>query len=248
MSPESPKAEKVRIAAVGDLHVREHHFQPYHDLFTKVSDVADILLLCGDLTNTGLPKEAENLAFSLSQCKIPVIGVLGNHDVQAEEVDEVKKILSQAKFKFLDDEIFQFHGIGFAGVKGFGGGFEKHMLGSFGEEATKIFVAEAVNEALKLENALKQLESQEVSAKVVVLHYAPIRATIAGESEEIYAYLGSSRLAEVIDRFENIKFVVHGHAHHAAHSGQTLKGVPVYNVAFEVLKKSGLDPFLKLEV
>ncbi|MBX4205242.1 MAG: metallophosphoesterase [Candidatus Doudnabacteria bacterium] len=239
---------KLRIAAVGDLHVAEHSYQPHRDLFLAASDQADILLLCGDLTNTGNPREAENLAFSLSQCKIPVIGVLGNHDHHAGRVDEIKNILSQAKFKFLADETFVLGDIGFAGVKGFGGGFDKFMLGFFGEEASKAFVTEAVNEALKLENALKQLDQQDLRKKIVVLHYAPIAATIEGEPKEIYPFLGASRFAEVVDRFEKIEFVVHGHAHNAAHEGRTKTGIPVYNVSLEVLKKTTGKPFLVLEV
>jgi Icc-related predicted phosphoesterase len=241
------ESSRIKIAAVGDLHVTEHAYQPYRELFEQASAQADILLLCGDLTNTGLPKEAENLAYALSQSKIPVVGVLGNHDHHSDQTDEVKKILSQAKFKFLDDETFEYKGVGFAGVKGFGGGFDKHMLGFFGEDATKAFVTEAVNEALKLENALKRLDQLEIKKQVVVLHYSPIVATIEGEPKEIYPYLGSSRFAEVVDRFENVKFVVHGHAHHAAHSGQTIRGRPVYNVSYEVLKKSNTSPFLLIE-
>ncbi len=239
---------KLRIAAVGDLHVQEHSFQPFRDLFAQANEQADILLLCGDLTNTGLPKEAENLGSSIAQSKIPVLGVLGNHDHHSEHVDEIKKILSQARFKFLDDEVFVFKNVGFAGVKGFAGGFEKYLLGAFGEKATKAFVLEAVNEALKLENALKKLDTMELENKVVVLHYSPIRATIEGEPLEIRPFLGTSRFAEVIDRYEGIKFVVHGHAHFAEHEGKTNRGVPVYNVAYEVLKKSKKDPFLLMEI
>jgi uncharacterized protein len=178
-------------------------------------------------------------------CKIPVIGVLGNHDHHTNQIDELKKILASAKFKFLDDEIFNYKDIGFAGVKGYGGGFGRFMLGLFGEEATKAFVSEAVNEALRLENALKRLKTEK---KVVVMHYSPIQETIEGEPLEIQPFLGCSRFAEVIDRFEGIQCVVHGHAHFAEHAGHTGKGVPVYNVSYEVLKKSNNQTYFMFEV
>ena len=242
----SPESRKLRVAAVGDLHVQEHTYQPFRDLFAQISESADILLLTGDLTNTGLPKEAENLAQSLQTLRIPVVGVLGNHDHHSNQVDEIKKILSEAKFKFLDDEVFETGGVGFAGVKGFGGGFGNHMLGFFGEEATKEFVTEAVNEALRLENSLKRLEAER---QVVVLHYAPVRATVEGEPLEIHPYMGCSRFAEVIDRFDQIKLVVHGHSHHGSFMGQTGKNTPVYNVTYEIMKRTNpVHPFLLMEI
>jgi Icc-related predicted phosphoesterase len=246
MNQEFHNPKPMRIAAVGDLHVTEHAYQPFRDLFQQASEKADVVLLCGDLTNTGLPKEAENLAYSISQCKVPVVGVLGNHDHHSGQEEEVKKILGQAKFKILENEIFRLNDVGIAGVKGFGGGFDQHMLGFFGEEAIKEFVTEAITEALRLENALKQLEGFE--KKIVVMHYSPISATVEGEPKEIFPYLGSTRFADVIDRFENIKLVVHGHAHNAAHEGKTLRNVPVYNVSYEVLKKTNAEPFLLLEI
>ena len=246
MNPESHNLKPIKVAAVGDLHVTEHSYQPFRDLFEQASAKADVLLLCGDLTNTGLPKEAENLAYAISQCKIPVIGVLGNHDHHSDQTEEVKKILIQSKFKILEDEVFRLSDVGIAGVKGFGGGFDRHMLGFFGEEASKAFVTEAVTEALRLENALKQLD--DFQKKIVVMHYSPIAATVEGEPKEIFPFLGSTRFAEVIDRFENIKLVVHGHAHNAAHAGKTLRGVPVLNVSYEVLKKTNSEPFLLLEI
>lgn len=240
VTPESETPETQRpvvIAGLGDLHVSESAVHPYRDLFTEIADKAEVLALCGDLTNLGRIHEAEILAEDLRSCRIPVIGVLGNHDLETGNGPEVRRILTQGGLKLLDEETHEIAGIGFAGVKGFAGGFGARMLSPFGEEAIKHFVTEAVNEAFHLENALHALV-QETERLVVVLHYAPIADTVAGEPLEIYPFLGSSRLAETIDRFP-VKAVLHGHAHHGTAHGRTHSGVPVFNCAFPVAKASG---------
>jgi Icc-related predicted phosphoesterase len=230
----SAKPDKVRVAAVGDLHTHESSTTTIQQIFNDVSNNADVLLLCGDLTHLGLPQEAERLANDLRSCRIPVLAVLGNHDYQSGHVDEVKKILKSAKVTILDEsETFELNGVGFAGVKGFGGGFDKHMLTPFGEEAIKHFVTEAVNESLKLEVALQALGTEKT---VVALHYSPISGTVVGEPPEIFPFLGSSRLAETIDHFD-VNAVFHGHAHHGTHEGKTTKGTPVYNCCFQLMQK-----------
>jgi len=173
----SANPHRLRVAAVGDIHVHENSSDAIQQVVGRVSHEADVLALCGDLTHLGLPEEAERLARDLRECRIPVVAVLGNHDYQSGRVDEVKKILKAAKVTILDgSETFELNGVGFAGGKGFGGGFDKHMLTPFGEDAIKHFVTEAVNESLKLEVALQSLRTDRV---VVVLHYAPIAATVA---------------------------------------------------------------------
>jgi Icc-related predicted phosphoesterase len=117
------------------------------------------------------------------------------------------------------------------------------MLGSFGEPAIKQFVAESTREAMRLENAMRSVRK---GRTFVVLHYAPIEATVEGEPKEIYAFLGSSRLGETIDRFE-VSAVVHGHAHRGAYEGRTPRGAPVYNVAMKIEKPSG-KPYALLRV
>lgn len=227
---------KLRIAAVADLHVHKVHHGEYRALFTEISDRADIVALCGDLTNLGLPEEAEHLAADLAALRIPAVAVLGNHDHQTGNGEQVKQILERANITFLEDESYEISGVGFAGVKGFGGGFGGHMLSSFGEEATKHFVSEAVNECLKLENALRNISAER---QVVVLHYAPIEETVRGEPAAIFPFLGCSRLAETIDRFDNIAAIFHGHAHHGSARGKTQRGIPVYNCSLELLKRAG---------
>jgi Icc-related predicted phosphoesterase len=227
----------VVIAGLGDLHVGERAAHPYRELFAEIAEAAQILALCGDLTNLGRPHEAEILAEDIRACRIPVVAVLGNHDLESGHGVEVRTILSQAGVTFLDEDCPVIHGVGLAGVKGFGGGFGARMLSPFGEDAIKAFVTESVNEALHLENALHAL-TQETERLVVALHYAPIADTVEGEAREIWPFLGSSRLAETIDRFP-VKAVMHGHAHHGSARGHTAAGVPVYNCALPVAKETG---------
>jgi Icc-related predicted phosphoesterase len=236
---------KLRVAAVGDLHVHENSPEKFRDLFSDVSQKADVLVICGDITHMGLPAEAEKFAAQVANCRVPVLAVLGNHDYQSGHVDEVKKIFKAAKVMLLEEDVFELNGVGFAGVKGFCGGFDKHMLTSFGEDAIKSFVAEAVNESLKLENFIRELDTERI---VVALHYAPIAQTLQGEPLEIFPFMGSSRLAEPIDHFE-VSAVFHGHSHHGTHQGKTLKGTDVYNCCFQLMKSITPDqPYALIEV
>jgi uncharacterized protein len=145
--------------------------------------------------------------------------------------------MADCEMHVLDGDTFEVNGVGFVGVKGFGGGFGRRMLGAFGETAIKAFVAESVNEALRLENALHTMTTDRI---VVILHYAPIEGTLEGEPKEIWPFLGSTRLVETIDRFKTkIKAVFHGHSHHGIYQAQTLAGIPVFNVAMPIEKPSG---------
>lgn len=230
---------------MGDIHVRAHEGDLYRKMFSKISARADALLLCGDLTNLGLPEEAEALASAFSGCRIPALGVLGNHDYEHGHVDEIKKVLKASKFIFLDEEPFEFGGVGFAGAKGFGGGFGAHVLSSLGEPALKAYVAESVNESLKLENLLAMISAPR---KVVALHYSPIPETLSGEPPEIFPFLGSARLADAIDRF-GAELVFHGHAHQGTHEGRTPKGARVLNVSLELMRKRDPEsPYALVEI
>ena len=242
----SAKPDSLRVAAIGDLHVHQNSPDSLQPLFEKISQVADVLALCGDLTHLGLPPEAEKLANDLRACKIPVVAVLGNHDYQSGQQEQIKKILCAAKVNLLEEtETFEVKGVGFAGAKGFGGGFDKHMLTPFGEESIKHFVNEAVNESLRLEVALNGLRTEKT---VVVLHYSPIAATVLGEPPEIFPFLGSSRLAETIDHFD-VNAVFHGHAHHGSYAGKTTKGTPVYNCCMQLMARAHPDqPFALVEI
>jgi len=236
---------KLRVAAIGDLHVMEDSAAPYRELFSEISNTADVLVLCGDLTNFGKTREAEILAEDIKSCTIPVLGVLGNHDYECGQPEEVARILHDAGMTVLDEQAIEIEGVGFAGVKGFIGGFGRGELAPFGEPEIKAFVDIAVNEARKLENALRTIRTER---SVAVLHYSPVKQTLQGEPIEIFQYLGSQRLADAIDRFSHVKAVVHGHAHHGTYEGKTARGIPVYNVAQFVLQPLFGKPYAVIEV
>jgi Icc-related predicted phosphoesterase len=229
----------MRLAAIGDLHVGENMQAPYRDLFAKVSQDADVLALCGDLTNFGKTVEAEILAEDIRACAIPVVGVLGNHDFECGQPAEVARILHDAGMRVLDGDPLEIDGVGFAGCKGFIGGYGRNMLSAFGEPEIKAFVQASVDENLKLESSLRMLRTDRI---VVVTHYSPILDTVEGEPPEIFPFLGSARMGETIDRFDGVKVALHGHAHRGAYAGKTPRGVPVHNVARPVLNRDlGLE-------
>ena len=241
-----PRTDKnLRVAAIGDLHVMEESVAPYRELFTEISSAADVLVLCGDLTNFGKSTEAQILAEDLRACSIPVLGVLGNHDYECGQPEEVARILQEAGMTVLDEQATEIDGVGFAGVKGFMGGYGRGELAPFGEPIAKAFVDEAMNEARKLENALRTIRTER---SVAVLHYSPTVETLDGEPLEIFQYLGSQRLADAIDRFDHVRAVVHGHAHHGKYEGKTPLGKPVYNVAQFVLRPLFGKPYTVIEV
>ena len=242
---EAGPASKLRVAAVGDLHVGEAHDRPYRDLFERVHQDADVLVLCGDLTNFGKTREVEILLDDIRSCKIPMVGVLGNHEHECGQPELVTQMLTDAGVKMLTGQAFEIEGVGFAGGKGFIGGFGRYMLSSFGEASIKAFVQEAVEDANHIENSIRMLRTER---SVVVLHYSPVVDTVIGEPPEIHAFLGSSRLGETVDRYDNISLVVHGHAHRGAPEGCTNKGTPVYNVALPVLRTLGETPYRVFEV
>jgi len=243
--PRTEPGETITVAAIGDLHVREDSARRWRELFARISDEADVLVLAGDLTDFGKTGEAELLAEDLRGCTIPAVGVLGNHDFETDQPGKVTDILRQAGVTILDEQATVVQGVGFAGVKGFLGGFGRGELGAFGERSVKTFVDESLNEARKLENQLRTLRTERIMA---VLHYAPIAGTVEGEPLEIFPFLGSSRLADAVDRFDNVKAVVHGHAHRGAFRGETPRGVPVYNVAQFVVQEAQGRPYALIEV
>lgn len=238
----------MRIAAIADLHTDEHAGHNYAEVFKEISGKADVLLLCGDLTNHGEPKQAKLLNEYLESCTIPVLGILGNHDYDQDRENEIRKILRSGKLRLIEGDIFEIGNVGFAGAKGFCGGYKEHIVTSFGERALKNFVKESIDEAMMLENALFRLQTERIEKKVVVLHYSPIRETLEGEDLEKYLLLGSSHLEEPINNF-NATIVFHGHAHHGKHFGKTSKGIPVYNVSKGVLEKIPPNkPYFLIEI
>lgn len=241
--------KKVRIAAVADIHVKATDKGVWAEYFRQISKVADIFLIGGDLTFTGDEAEAQVLSEELKNCNIPVVCVLGNHDHEKGRQKLVRHTIQSDNVHVLDGEFFVYGNLGIAGIKGFGGGFDNHMLSLFGEEAMKVFVKEAVNEALSLDRALNRIEEEhENIKKVVLMHYSPIKSTIIGEPEEVFPFLGCSRLEEPLTRYD-IAAVFHGHAHKGFSEGVTHNGTRVYNVAWPILQKAGLEiPVLIREV
>src|SRR6476659_2630299 len=214
----------MRIAASADLHFSPQNYAKMKDQFERVRDDADVLVLAGDLTNYGQPEEMEPLLNVLVRLRLPTVVVLGNHDYESGKEEELRRMLIAGGVKVLDGSGYERDGVGFAGAKGFVGGFGRGMLTAFGESEVKTFVRASIDEALKLERAMSQLRTPK---RVIVLHYSPIAATIQGEAQEIYPFLGTSRLAEVVDR-HGADLVIHGHAHNGRCDGKTPGGIPVH--------------------
>jgi Icc-related predicted phosphoesterase len=236
----------LRLAAAGDIHCHRKSRGILRPVFAEMSRSSDVVVLCGDLTDYGLPEEARILVDELSVVNVPVVAVLGNHDCESNKQDELHKILADANVTVLDGDSCEIKGVGFAGVKGFAGGFGNRALEAWGEGVLKQFVQEAANEALKLEAALARLETK---VNVAVLHYSPIHATVEGEPAEIIPFLGSRRLEEPLNRFP-VHSIFHGHAHFGTPEGMTEKGTPVYNVAMPLLRRKfpGKPAFRVVEV
>jgi Icc-related predicted phosphoesterase len=242
-------ADLLRIAAVGDVHCTKTSEGTLQGLFTQMAESADVIALAGDLVDYGLEEEAHILARELSvaiKAQVPVIAVLGNHDFEGGQPEVVKKVLCDAGITILDGDAVEIKGVGFAGTKGFCGGFGRSSLEPWGEPAIKSFVREALDEALKLESGLARLRT---SNRIALLHYSPIVGTVEGEPLEIYPFLGSSRLEDPLNRYQ-VDAVLHGHAHHGSPEGRTSAQVPVYNVSMPLLKRQFPDrpAFRVLEV
>jgi Icc-related predicted phosphoesterase len=236
---------RVRVAALADMHFTTAQAGTLAPLLAQAAGEADVLVLCGDLTDHGSAEEARLLARELAAVKVPVVAVLGNHDHESGQQAEVKQVLLDAGIHVLDGDAVEVRGVGFAGTKGFAGGFDQRSLAPWGEQSIKRFVHESIEEALKLESALARLRTPQ---RIAVLHYAPVRATVEGEPLEIYPFLGSSRLEEPINRYP-VTAVLHGHAHRGAFEGRTRGGVPVYNVSLPLLRARHPErPFHLLEL
>ena len=226
----------LRIGVIGDLHHDERSRGALSELFETVNRETDILALVGDLTTHGRVDQIEIFLNELQAVDVPVVTVLGNHDHEADLADELCSMLTEAGVAVLDGNAIEIEGVGFTGVKGFAGGFGRAALGPFGEPLIKEFVRAAVDESLKLERGLRELRTDH---KVVLLHYSPIPETLVGEPEQIYTFLGSSRLLQPLETLKP-DVIFHGHAHHGTYRGETPSGTPVYNVARHVLEKEGL--------
>lgn len=233
-----PAPDTLRIAAVGDFHCGEGDRGKYRSQFAQVNGEADVLVLAGDLTNLGTPAEIRVVAEELEEVQIPIVGVLGNHDHETGHAEEASQILCEAGVHLLDGDSWVLdERVGFAGIKGFMGGFGRFALTAFGEAGIKNLVASTLDDVKRLETALSRLPTP---VRIAVLHYAPIAATVEGEPEQIWPFLGTDRLAEPLDRY-GVAACFHGHAHIGGFRGETAGGCPVFNVALPVLRKHDPD-------
>lgn len=226
----------LRIAAAGDIHSSDRPRAEVAGAFARAGREADVLLLCGDLTRRGKPAQAESLLAEISGAGVPVVAVLGNHDFHSGEQEAIAAALRAGGVAVLDGDSVTFEldgvSVAIAGAKGFCGGFGIRQLPDFGEPVLRGMYLEMMNEAAKLERALRSAGGE---IKVAMTHYAPIPATLHGEDQQIWPFLGSSRLGEAIDA-AGAAVAFHGHCHYGVDLGTTPAGVPVHNVSMPVLK------------
>jgi Icc-related predicted phosphoesterase len=225
----------MRLAAVADIHLAAENHERDVRQFSPVNELADVLVIAGDFTNHGMPEEMRAVLGVLEHIHIPIIAVLGNHDHESGHQDELAGMLRIAGVHLLDGHCHEIDGIGFAGTKGFCGGFAPYELMPFGEQGIKTFVEIAEREAIKLDYGLAQTKAQK---KVAITHYAPIKETIVGEPEPIFPFLGSSRLERALQAHQPV-LALHGHAHKGTFSAETKSGIRVCNVALPILRQRG---------
>lgn len=232
MPPERNGAtRKLRIAAAGDIHCRDATRDRVFAAFSRLDDVADLALLAGDLTSHGTADEAEILCEAAERTSIPIFAVLGNHDWHADQAAAITTRLREAGICLLERQatVCQAQGIevGIVGAKGFVGGFAPRNLPDFGEPSLRAVYAETTAEVEALDAGLHEVATCPI--RIVLLHYAPIEATLEGEPREIFAFLGTDRLAAPILQ-HGPDLVLHGHAHEGASEGR-IGETPVYNVS-----------------
>jgi Icc-related predicted phosphoesterase len=226
----------IRVAAVGDVHVGLDMpgFAPSQ--LERLEQCADLLLLAGDLTQHGHASEAARLAQELRQVNVPVVAVLGNHDYHQGEQQVIRRTLEEARVIVLEGEgtvvVVDGVRVGIAGTKGFGGGFAGACGSEFGEDEMKAFMRYARVRAEQLTLALAWMNCD---IRIALMHYSPVKGTLAGERLEIYPFLGSYMLGEAVDK-TGCSVAFHGHAHAGSERAVTAAGVPVRNVARPVIK------------
>jgi uncharacterized protein len=227
----------MRIAAAGDVHCHVGTEARTREAFARLRGTADVVLLAGDLTTHGEPEQGRVLADAVRALGLPVLAVLGNHDWHANRTAELIAVLEDAGVRMLDREhaILDVDGVevGVAGAKGFVGGFPGSHLPDFGEPLLRDCYAETGRDVDALATGLQAIRHCPV--RIVLLHYAPITATLEGEPREIWTMLGSDRLAAPIATHEP-DLVLHGHAHTGRFEG-AIGNVPVYNVSVPVMER-----------
>ncbi len=225
---------RIRVAAAGDVHCDERSRNRVEAAFARAERDADLLLLAGDLTTHGEPEEAVVLADACRGLGVPVVAVLGNHDLHSGRHDEVVAVLRAANVTLLEQDwvVCDVNGtrVGVVGTKGFVGGFPGSSIPDFGEPSLRALYAETTAEVEAIDRGLDAV--RDCPLRIVLLHYAPTMTTLEGEPQGIWALLGSHRLAAPIAR-HRADLVLHGHAHEGTFEG-AIGAVPVYNVAIHV--------------
>jgi len=234
MAPE-PSEGRLRIAATGDVHCRDSNREAVVASFAALGDDVDLVLIAGDLTSHGRLDEAEILCEAAAATAAPVFAVLGNHDWHNDEAEAIVERLGEGGVRMLDRgaavcQVGEVE-VGIVGVKGFVGGFAPRHLPDFGEPSLRAVYAEATAEVRALDEGLREIATCPV--RIVLLHYAPIEATLEGEPREIFVFLGSDRLAAPILE-HGPDLVLHGHAHAGSPDG-VIGETPVHNVSQPVL-------------
>lgn len=226
---------KLRIAATGDVHCRDSNREAVVESFKQLGEDVDMVLVAGDLTSHGRLEEAEILCEAAAATAAPVYAVLGNHDWHADEADAIVERLTDGGVHMLDRraavcQVGEVE-VGIVGVKGFVGGFAPRHLPDFGEPSLRAVYQEATEEVEALEEGLREVATCPV--RIVLLHYAPVEATLEGEPREIWVFLGSDRLAAPILE-HGPDLVLHGHAHAGSPDG-LIGETPVHNVSQPLL-------------
>jgi Icc-related predicted phosphoesterase len=233
--PDEPDECSIRIAAAGDVHFSERDGERARAAFGALAGRVDLVLLAGDLTTHGEPEQAAVLGAAAGELDVPVIAVLGNHDWHANRAAELTAVLEESGVVVLEraKHVLELCGaeVGIVGCKGFVGGFAGNHIPDFGEPLLRQLYAESMAEVDALEAGLREVDL--CPFRIVLLHYAPTTETLEGERRDIWAFLGTDRLAPPIVE-HNPDLVLHGHAHAGTFEGRVGE-VPVYNVSVPVM-------------
>ena len=244
----APQRRKVRVAAIGDLHVRGREDLSAVPGLSSLAERADLLLVAGDLTENGRMLEAEVAGELLAAARLPVVAVLGNHDLRSLRRVAFRQVLERSGIEVLDGcatmvRLANGSRVGIAGTVGSGGGFwPREGPDAIHTRTLKRLAIRARRECQALERALLSLDAD---VRIAMLHFAPTTTTLGREPLSKYWMLGNCELGIVVDR-RLPDLVVHGHAHLGTLNGSTLGGVPVRNVALPVAGQVHLEE-LELE-
>lgn len=226
----------LRLAAAGDLHVRETALERWQRAFAALEGI-DLVLLAGDLTAEGKLEQAETLARAIRESPAPLAAVLGNHDWHHGEEQAIAATLKDAGIIVLNRTCailtLRDFSAGVIGCVGFVGGFRGAPMPDFGSPLQRQLDAQIEQDVDALDDGLDSLAG--CTFRIVLLHYAPTSRTLIGEPTRVWPLLGSDRLAGPIMR-HGPDLVLHGHAHAGTVDG-SIGPVPVHNVALPVTRR-----------